>query len=70
MTRNEAEVSRLDRRAFGRLAGAGVLGAWAAEVEAVAVAAPVLPATPPQGGRQAFAYTFGYIKALIRAVDG
>ena len=22
------------------------------------------------GGRQAFAYTFGYIKALIRAVDG
>ena len=22
------------------------------------------------GGRQAFAYTFGYIKALLRAVDG
>ena len=37
MTRNEA---RLDRRAFGRLAGAGVLGAWAAP-------APALPETPP-----------------------
>jgi mannonate dehydratase len=34
MTRDEAQVLRLDRRGFGRLAGAGVLGAWAAEAEA------------------------------------
>jgi mannonate dehydratase len=39
---NRTEV-RLDRRAFGRLAGAGVLGAWAEK----AVTAPAQAATPP-----------------------
>ena len=31
---HRANVSRLDRRAFGRLAGASVLGAWAGEANA------------------------------------
>lgn len=47
MTRNEAQASHLDRRAFGRLAGAGVLGAWAAEAAAARALRTTAPPAQP-----------------------
>ena len=133
MDRNEDGGFRLDRRTFGLLAGASVLGSWAPasraasaarlkvgtqhgssdEIQAVLAALGVnhicsalpsprldehwsvdgltklrervesfgihldmapLPLSShyitQAEGAQAFAYTFGYIKALVRVVDG
>src|SRR5687768_11775387 len=50
MTSRHGKDARVDRREFGRRAGAGVIGAWGAHSQATPAGPTPAASTPPPGG--------------------